>query len=77
MIIEDFKVGKLIQDFKDSCRRIGGEIEESATEVGCKVPQGEFFLKIPKNSLYGNFRFETRDGKKIGVIFDYRTIDII
>ena len=75
-LLED-KERLLKNDFRDSCRKVGGKLEETASELGCKIESGEFFLHLPKNTLYGNFKFETRDGKKIGVIFDERTIDII
>ena len=70
---------KKFRDFKDSCRRLGGKIEETDIEIACSVGNltGKFILHMPKGSLYGNFKFETRDGRKIGVIFDQQTIDII
>ena len=77
MITLEDKREKDFRDFEDSCRRLGGKFRRTDIEAVCTLPYGDFFLHLPKDALNGHFKFETRTGKKIGVIFDIRTIDII
>jgi len=69
-----------IEEFKRSCKGIGGKVKPLTVDESLLVCELDEELKIyfsmHRDVLYGSFVVEI-EGKKIGVTFNQKTVDVI
>jgi len=76
MSMEKLRESKF-SEFVDSCERMGGK-PRKVTEhlMFCDVNGFRVEFALHRDSIYGNFII-TKDGRRLGVSFDQRTLTII
>ena len=57
---------EMVNNFFDSCRRIGGSGEKWSEEVAtCRIDDKTVSLLLPKGELYGSFKIEDESGNPV------------
>jgi len=68
---------KHFTDFADSCKRMGGKHRKVTEHLHfCDIDGFTVEFALPFKSIYGNFIIR-KNGRRLGVSFDQRTITVI